>query len=82
MNVYVRAVSEQLSALGLDIDVYTRRQDPSVPAVVPFAEGARVIHIDAPGRPCPFQRTPSSIICLSLWLACGIRRSAMACATT
>ena len=48
------AVSEQLSALGLDVDVYTRRQDPTVPTVVPFAEGARVIHIDAgPAVPLP-----------------------------
>ncbi|HWP29039.1 MAG TPA: glycosyltransferase [Chloroflexota bacterium] len=47
MNVYLREISRQLSALGLEVDVYTRRQDPALPQVVAFAEGARVIHIDA-----------------------------------
>jgi D-inositol-3-phosphate glycosyltransferase len=54
MNVYLREVSRQLSALGLEVDVYTRRQDPALPQVVAFAEGARVIHIDAgPARYLP-----------------------------
>ncbi len=47
MNVYVREVSRQLSAQGLEIDIYTRRQDPTLPRVVELDEGARVIHIDA-----------------------------------
>jgi D-inositol-3-phosphate glycosyltransferase len=54
MNVYVREVSRQLSAQGLEIDIYTRRQDPTVPRVVELDEGARVIHVDAgPARHLP-----------------------------
>jgi D-inositol-3-phosphate glycosyltransferase len=52
MNVYVREVSRHLSALGLDVDIFTRRQSPALPTIVPLAEGARVIHLDAgPARP-------------------------------
>jgi D-inositol-3-phosphate glycosyltransferase len=52
MNVYVREVSRQLGELGLDVDVYTRRESPSLPTIVPVAEGVRLIHIDAgPARP-------------------------------
>jgi D-inositol-3-phosphate glycosyltransferase len=47
LNVYVRELSRYLSDLGLEIDVYTRRQDPKAPEVVSFAEGARVIHVAA-----------------------------------
>jgi D-inositol-3-phosphate glycosyltransferase len=47
MNVYVREISRHLSELGLEIDIYTRRQHGRIGEVVPFAEGARVIHIDA-----------------------------------
>lgn len=47
MNVYVRALSRHLSELGLEIDIFTRRQDPALPSIVPLAEGARVIHLDA-----------------------------------
>ena len=55
MNVYVREVSRQLSALGLDVDVYTRRQNTTQPVIAPIAEGARVIHVDA-GPPRPIGR--------------------------
>jgi D-inositol-3-phosphate glycosyltransferase len=47
LNVYVRELSRHLSELGLEVDVYTRRQDPKAPEVVSFAEGARVIHVAA-----------------------------------
>jgi D-inositol-3-phosphate glycosyltransferase len=55
MNVYVREVSRQLAALGLEIDVFTRRQDPTLPRVVPIAEGARIVHVDA-GPPRPIHK--------------------------
>jgi len=54
MNVYVREVARHLGRLGLAVDVFTRKQTPGVPAVVPLGWGARVIHIDAgPQRPVP-----------------------------
>ena len=54
MNVYVREVARHLGRLGLEVDVFTRRQTPGVPEVVPLGPGARVVHIDAgPRRPVP-----------------------------
>jgi len=47
MNVYVRELSRGLGRLGVQTDVFTRRQNPDVPDVVEFGEHARVIHIDA-----------------------------------
>jgi D-inositol-3-phosphate glycosyltransferase len=54
MNVYIREVARHLGQLGLAVDVFTRKQTPGVPTVVPLGWGARVIHIDAgPQRPVP-----------------------------
>src|SRR3984893_16984914 len=50
MNVYVRELSRALAARGVEIDVFTRRQEDDVPAVVELAPGARVVHIDAGPR--------------------------------
>ncbi len=47
MNVYVRELSRELGRLGVESDIFTRRQDPDVPTVVELATGARVIHVDA-----------------------------------
>ncbi len=47
MNVYVRELSRGLSRLGVQTDVFTRRQDPDVPDVVDLDEHARVIHVEA-----------------------------------
>lgn len=55
MNVYVRALGQQLSALGLEIDIYTRRQAPELPACVEPVEGMRVLHLDA-GPPRPLHK--------------------------
>jgi D-inositol-3-phosphate glycosyltransferase len=52
MNVYVREVSRALGRLGLEIDVFTRSQDPGIPEVVALGPGARVVHVPAgPTRP-------------------------------
>ena len=55
MNVYVRELSRHLSAQGIAVDVYTRRQDPCYPTVVEFAEQARVIHLPA-GPAAPYSK--------------------------
>ncbi len=55
MNVYVRELSRHLSEQGIDVDVYTRRQDPCHPTVVGFADRARVIHLSA-GPAAPYSK--------------------------
>jgi D-inositol-3-phosphate glycosyltransferase len=47
MNVYVRDLSREFSRRGIEIDVYTRSQDPALPRIVELAEYSRVAHIKA-----------------------------------
>ena len=46
-NVYVAHVAKGLAERGWEIDVFTRRDSSTAPAIVPFGRGIRVIHIDA-----------------------------------
>jgi D-inositol-3-phosphate glycosyltransferase len=55
MNVYIRELSRHLGARGVAVDVFTRRQDPTVQEVVEFGPNARVIHLDA-GPPRPLDK--------------------------
>ncbi|MGH2461660.1 MAG: glycosyltransferase, partial [Chloroflexota bacterium] len=55
MQMYVKALSRELARRGMVVDVFTRRTDPGLPAVVPFGAGARVIHVDA-GEPMPMDK--------------------------
>lgn len=46
-NVYVAYVARELGRLGHTVDVFTRRDDPALPAVIEFAPNARVVPIPA-----------------------------------
>lgn len=47
MNVYVRELSRALADRDISLDIFTRRQSTTLPDVVEYVPGARVIHIDA-----------------------------------
>jgi D-inositol-3-phosphate glycosyltransferase len=48
MNVYVRELTRQLGAMGVQVDVFTRSQDEHVPHVLhDLGYGNRVVHIPA-----------------------------------
>jgi len=47
MNVYVRELSRQLGHLGMQVDVFTRSQNPHICRIVPLGRNARVIHVKA-----------------------------------
>jgi D-inositol-3-phosphate glycosyltransferase len=47
MNVYVRDLSREFSRRGIEVDVYTRSQNPDIPRVTELAENGRVIHVKA-----------------------------------
>ena len=47
MNVYVRELSRELGRMGVEVDVYTRSQNPAIPRVVSLGERAHVIHVAA-----------------------------------
>jgi D-inositol-3-phosphate glycosyltransferase len=54
MNIYIREVARHLSDLGVEVDIFTRRQGPDTDDIVSFAEHARCIHIPAgPPQPLP-----------------------------
>ena len=55
MNVYVREVSRELGRMGIEVDVFTRSQDPSIERVVSLGPGARVVHVEA-GPQMPIAR--------------------------
>lgn len=55
MNVYIRELSKALSARGCTVDIFTRSMNRHVPAVVPFVEGVRIIHLKA-GPEAPYEK--------------------------
>lgn len=71
MNVYVRELCRGLGRLGVETDIFTRRQDPAVPTVVEMGDGARVIHVDG-GAPRP--RDKYAVVDDLPELACNIQR--------
>ena len=57
MNVYVRELSRELGRMGVEVDIFTRSQDPTIRRVVPLGDSARVIHLAAgPEAPMPRER--------------------------
>lgn len=54
-NVHVAALARSLAALGAEVVVHTRRDDPALPRRVPFAPGVTVDHVDA-GPPEPLSK--------------------------
>lgn len=53
-NVHVAALSSALARAGHTVSVYTRRDDPDLPATVRAAPGVEVVHVDAgPPRHLP-----------------------------
>lgn len=71
MNVYVRELCRGLGRLGVQTDVFTRRQDPDVPNVVEIGQHARVIHVDAGA---PRHRDKYAVVDDLPELACNIQR--------
>jgi len=51
-NVHVASLATRLGALGHDVEVYTRRDDVSLPERVALARRVDVVHVDA-GPPVP-----------------------------
>ena len=47
MNVYVRELSRQIGRSGIEVDVFTRSQNPHISPIVFLGQNARVIHIKA-----------------------------------
>lgn len=50
MSVYVKEMAQEMGRRGLQVDIFTRCHDASLPQVEEWAAGARVIHLPA-GEP-------------------------------
>ncbi|MGQ0750753.1 MAG: glycosyltransferase family 4 protein [Betaproteobacteria bacterium] len=46
-NIYVASIARHVHALGYELDVFTRRDNPALPEVVEVAKGLRVVHVRA-----------------------------------
>jgi D-inositol-3-phosphate glycosyltransferase len=55
MNVYVRELSRELGRHGVNVDIFTRSQDPHVPTVIALDRGVRVINLQA-GPNAPYDK--------------------------
>jgi D-inositol-3-phosphate glycosyltransferase len=55
MNVYVRELGRELGRMGVEVDVFTRSQNPTIPRVVEMGERVRVVHLPA-GPETPMAR--------------------------
>ena len=61
LNVYVRAVCEELGARGVHTDVFVRRSDPDQPREQAMGPRSRVIAVDAgPARPLAKHQLPQT----------------------
>ncbi len=62
MNVYVRRLADDLTEIGLRVDIFTRRTDRTTPEIVETDGGARVVHLAAgPPRHLPKRMLPLHI---------------------
>lgn len=53
-NIYVAHVTQKLARLGYQVDVFTRRDDKTLPEIYEWMDGVRVIHV--PAGPAEFVR--------------------------
>lgn len=54
-NVYIDRLALEFSRRGINVDVFTRREDPAQPRIVEHHPGVRVIHVQA-GPPAPMPK--------------------------
>lgn len=47
MNLYIKRLSQELSKLGVEVDIFTRRHDDDEPEIIRIDAKTRLIHIDA-----------------------------------
>jgi len=66
---HVAELSAALAQLGHDVRVYTRRDDPDLPAIVKTGEGVRVVHVPAgPAEVLPDEQLLSHMGDFARWL--------------
>ena len=46
-NIYVANIARHIHAMGYTLDVFTRRDNPTLPDVVEWKKGLRIVHVPA-----------------------------------
>jgi D-inositol-3-phosphate glycosyltransferase len=46
MNIYVIESAKRMAAVGVEVDIYTRRISADQPEIVEFEKGIRIVHLD------------------------------------
>ena len=61
MNIYVVESAERMAAMGVSVDIFTRRHDPALPDIVEISQGVRVRHINIGACDLKKEELPSMI---------------------
>ena len=48
MNIYVIETAKRMAAVGVDVDIFTRRINDDQPEIIEYEKGIRIIHLDLP----------------------------------
>jgi D-inositol-3-phosphate glycosyltransferase len=65
MNIYVVESAERMAAMGVSVDIYTRRHSPDLPDVVELSPGVRVRHLNIGANSATKEELPALIPNLS-----------------
>jgi hypothetical protein len=65
MNIYVLESAQRMAALGMSVDIFTRRTDANAPEIVEISPGVRVRHFDCGHGQLTKEQLPAHIAGLS-----------------
>ena len=65
MNIYVVESAERMAAMGVSVDIFTRRHSPDLPDVVELSPGVRVRHLNIGANSVTKEKLPALIPNLS-----------------
>jgi D-inositol-3-phosphate glycosyltransferase len=65
MNIYVVESAERMAAMGVSVDIFTRRHDPALPEIVELSAGVRVRHLNIGAAMATKEELPALIPALS-----------------
>lgn len=61
MNIYVVESAERMAAMGVSVDIFTRRHDPELADIVEISDGVRVRHLNIGAYDLKKEELPSMI---------------------
>jgi D-inositol-3-phosphate glycosyltransferase len=65
MNIYVVESAQRMAAMGVKVDIFTRRTDPEVESIIEISPGVRVRHFDCGHGALTKEQLPTHIAGLS-----------------